>query len=124
TFRSPGTAAKHGRHHLWRPAPASKRIAPSTISTNPGQFDLSPNPPPGRLGSRVTPGTAERDRLGSLSRPRQIAWAAMKSTPLTTSSAPSQMTSILVSPVLQLASLSEPLRCERPEDSGKQRQNR
>jgi hypothetical protein len=40
---------------------------------------------------------AERDRLASLSLPGQIALAAMNSTPLKVSSAPSQMTSMLAS---------------------------
>jgi hypothetical protein len=68
--------------HGHRPAPASKRMPPSTISTRPSQFAFSPNPAPGLRGSRVigsagfiavSRGTAEAlFRLASLSRPRQI----------------------------------------------------
>jgi hypothetical protein len=82
---------------VWTAAPTNKRMAPRAIRARPGQFDLRLKPAPGRRGSRVRSATAERDRL-PLSRARQIGWAAMKSTPLTTSSAPSQkMISILAS---------------------------
>src|SRR5712672_2368041 len=56
----------------YRPAPASKRMPPSTISTRPGQFAFSVNPAPGLRGSRVSRGTPEDVRFASLSRPRQI----------------------------------------------------
>ena len=43
-------------------APANMRMAPSAISTKPGQFVLSPKPAPGRRGSRVpSAATTERD---------------------------------------------------------------
>lgn len=67
------------------------------IRARPGQFLLSPKPAPGRRGSRVRSATAKRDRL-PLSRARQMGGAAVRSTPLTTSNAPSQkMISILAS---------------------------
>jgi hypothetical protein len=82
---------------VWTAAPTNKRMAPRAIRARPGQFDLRLKPAAGRRGSRVRSATAERDRL-PLSRARQIGWAAMKSTPLTTSSAPSQnMINILAS---------------------------
>jgi hypothetical protein len=59
------------------------------IRARPGQFLLSPKPAPGRRGSRVRSATVKRDRL-PLSRARQMGGAAVRSTPLTTSSAPSQ----------------------------------
>ena len=59
------------------------------IRARPGQFLLSPKPAPGRRGSRVRSATVKRDRL-PLSRARQMGGAAVRSTPLTTSNAPSQ----------------------------------
>jgi hypothetical protein len=81
---------------VWTAAPTNKRMAPSATRARPGQFLLSPKPAPGRRGSRVrAAAVAERDLL-PLSRARQIGGPAMRSTPLATSSAPSQnMISIL-----------------------------
>jgi hypothetical protein len=86
-------------------APTSKRMPPSTINTRPGQFSFSPNPAPGLRGSRVSRGTAEDPRrLASLSRPRQMGWATMNSSPPRTNSAPSQ---ILISHRLVIGKLPQ-----------------
>jgi hypothetical protein len=83
---------------VWTAAPTNKRMAPRAIRARPGQFLLSPKPAPGRRGSRVpAAAVAERDLL-PLSCARQIGGPATRSTPLTTSTAPSQnMISILAS---------------------------
>lgn len=104
------TIVRRHQPKLWAIAPANMRIAPSAISARPGRFAPKLNPALGRVGSRVPPAAADdRDRL-PLSRPRQMGWAAMDSRPPTNRSAPSQMTSMPVSP----SDLSHSLPISRP----------
>jgi hypothetical protein len=73
-------------------------MAPRAINARPGQFAFSPKlrPTVFPLGSSVTP-SPERDRRASLNRPRQIACAAVNSTPPKTKNAPIQMSSNVAS---------------------------
>jgi hypothetical protein len=78
--------------HFHKAARPIKRTKPIAMITNPGQFALRP---PGVGGSSVAP--AKRDRLASLSGPRQIACVIMNITPQKMSAAPSHMTSMIAS---------------------------
>src|SRR4051794_15768120 len=93
-----GRGAPVSRNAGQNAARDSIRIAPRATRARPGQFALRSKPPAGLFGSSVSAPGVERERRAMLSRPPQMACAAMYRSPRMNSSTPSQTTSILTSP--------------------------